>query len=288
MGMRTGITGAAVAVLAMTILYGCGPGFPIMTGEQAALVENVERLVKENAEIKKRLLAIEGGAGDGGLDDMRRSMAETTAEIEEVRRELSFVQGAIEESDHDNERIKEFISASDESARALKERLAAMDEALAANAKRLAELSASIEAMKAAPARPAAEETAGPAAETPEDVYARGYKLTMDKDYPAALKTFRRFLAENKKHKLAGNAQYWIGEIYYARGSWERAILEFNGVIKDYPKSEKVPGALLKQGFAFANLGSKKEARVLLREVVEKYPGSREAGLAKKRLKDLN
>ena len=80
------------------------------------------------------------------------------------------------------------------------------------------------------------------------------------------------------------NAQYWLGEIYYAKGDWEMAILEFDKVIKKYPNAEKAPASLLKQGFAFEKLGSTKEATVLLREVMDKYPKSSEASIAKKRL----
>jgi TolA-binding protein len=48
-----------------------------------------------------------------------------------------------------------------------------------------------------------------------------------------------------------------------------------------------VPAALLKQGFAFAELGEKINARLVLQEVAEKYPNSPEAAKAKLRLKAL-
>jgi TolA-binding protein len=54
-----------------------------------------------------------------------------------------------------------------------------------------------------------------------------------------------------------------------------------------YPQSDKVPAALLKQGFAFAELGEKVNARLVLQEVVEKYPQSPEAARAKQRLKAI-
>jgi TolA-binding protein len=43
----------------------------------------------------------------------------------------------------------------------------------------------------------------------------------------------------------------------------------------------------LKQGFAFAELGEKVNARLILQEVVEKYPQSAEAVRARQRLKSL-
>ena len=63
-------------------------------------------------------------------------------------------------------------------------------------------------------------------------------------------------------------------------------MLEFNEVLKKYPKSNKVPAALLKQGMAFSELGNKKEARLVLEKVVDKYPKTEEADRAKKMLRE--
>src|SRR3989338_7662626 len=44
---------------------------------------------------------------------------------------------------------------------------------------------------------------------------------------------------------------------------------------------------LLKQGFAFAELGDKVDARLILQELVDRYPQAPEAGKAKQKLKAL-
>jgi len=43
----------------------------------------------------------------------------------------------------------------------------------------------------------------------------------------------------------------------------------------------------LKQGFAFADMGEKVNARLVLQEVVEKFPQSAEAERARQRLKAI-
>jgi len=68
---------------------------------------------------------------------------------------------------------------------------------------------------------------------------------------------------------------------------YDQAILEFDAVRRKYPKGDKVPAALLKQGFAFAELGDKVDARLILQELVDRFPQSEEAGRAKQRLKTL-
>jgi TolA-binding protein len=64
--------------------------------------------------------------------------------------------------------------------------------------------------------------------------------------------------------------------------------LSYETLIKEYPHNEKVPGALLKQGLSFAEIGDKKTAKVILDKLIEKYPDSREAALAKKKKAELD
>ena len=64
-------------------------------------------------------------------------------------------------------------------------------------------------------------------------------------------------------------------------------ITEYQKAIENYPKGNKVPASLLKQGFAFLNIGDQTNARLILRELVDKYPESNEAKVAGKKLNEL-
>ena len=44
----------------------------------------------------------------------------------------------------------------------------------------------------------------------------------------------------------------------------------------------------LKQGYSFIEMGDKKAARGILEQLKEKYPKSKEAALAKKKLEEMN
>ncbi len=48
-----------------------------------------------------------------------------------------------------------------------------------------------------------------------------------------------------------------------------------------------MPAALLKQGFAFAELGDKVDARLILQELIARYPQSKEAVKAEEKVKAL-
>lgn len=102
-----------------------------------------------------------------------------------------------------------------------------------------------------------------------------------------AQKEFTEILTRFPKSAVAGNAQFWLGEIYYRGNSYEKAILEYQKVIEKYPKGSKVASALLKQGLAFEKLGQKSNARLVLEDLVKRYPGSSETLIAQKKLRQM-
>jgi tol-pal system protein YbgF len=123
--------------------------------------------------------------------------------------------------------------------------------------------------------------------ETGEGLYTRAKQLFDKGEYEDSRELFRSFLKQYPKSKKADNAQFWLGEIYYREKWYEKAILEYQKVIEDYPKGNKTSSALLKQGFAFLNLGDKANARLILKELIRKFPDSNEANVAKNKLKTL-
>ena len=77
---------------------------------------------------------------------------------------------------------------------------------------------------------------------------------------------------------------YWVGEAFFGEKKYENAILQFQEVVQNHRSHPKAAAALLKQGLAFRALGDDKNARVILQQVVERYPNSDEAKKAKERL----
>jgi tol-pal system protein YbgF len=134
---------------------------------------------------------------------------------------------------------------------------------------------------------PATEPHAGkPTTEqTPDGLYAAAKQRFDRGEYEDARQLFQALLEQHPKSDNADNAQFWIGEIYYHEKWYEKAILEYQKVIENYPKGNKVRSALLKQGLAFSNLGDGDNAKLILKELVRKYPNSEEANIAEKKLK---
>ncbi len=117
--------------------------------------------------------------------------------------------------------------------------------------------------------------------------YLGARKYLERRNFREAIARLNEFLKNHPQSEFADNAQYWIGESYYALKEFDRAILEFDAVRRKYPSGEKVPAALLKQGFAFAELGDKVDARLILQELIARYPPSKEAVKAKQKVKAL-
>lgn len=99
-----------------------------------------------------------------------------------------------------------------------------------------------------------------------------------------AVQTLRGFVNKNPRSDVAPYAQYWIGESYYSQGKFNEAILAYNEVLVGSPKSDRVPAALLRQASAFAELGDKIDARLILQKLISEHPASREAARAKQQL----
>jgi tol-pal system protein YbgF len=120
-----------------------------------------------------------------------------------------------------------------------------------------------------------------------EDLYRDAYETFQKGDFESARRKFEVFLKQHPNTGLSDNAQFWIGETYFLRKDFERAILEYEKMITKYPEGDKMPAALLKQGLAFLELGDKVNGRNLLRRVTERYPHSEQAEIAKKRLETI-
>jgi len=106
-------------------------------------------------------------------------------------------------------------------------------------------------------------------------------------NYSLAVMGFREFLKRAPASELADNAQYWVGEAFYAQRDFDQAVQEFLKVKEGYPRGDKLPAALLKVGYSFIQLGDRASARRYLKQVTDQFPNSDEAGLAKSKLRGL-
>lgn len=105
--------------------------------------------------------------------------------------------------------------------------------------------------------------------------------------FKEAAQTLKAFVTANPKSAYAANAQYWIGESYYAMRDFPAAITEFQKVVKSFPKSEKTAASLLKQGFSFFEMQALDESKAFLTKLIAQFPGTNEAVRASDRIREI-
>jgi len=120
-----------------------------------------------------------------------------------------------------------------------------------------------------------------------ESLYAVAYQTFKDGHYDKSRTEFKNFLAAYPNTEYAGNAQFWIGECYFFEKNYEQAILEYEKVAKNYPKGDKFPYALLKQGLSFLNLKDKTSAKLILQQVIKDFPNTNQARIARVKLQEI-
>ena len=109
-------------------------------------------------------------------------------------------------------------------------------------------------------------------AASPKQDYEAAYGHLLRQDYGAAEAAFEDFLKNHSADPLAGNAQYWLGETHFVRGSYKPAAAAFLKGYQNYSKSNKAPDSLLKLAMSLDRLGQKDAACSSFGELVTKFP----------------
>ncbi|OGQ76444.1 MAG: tol-pal system protein YbgF, partial [Deltaproteobacteria bacterium RIFOXYA2_FULL_42_10] len=249
---------------------------------------SLEETIKKGVELQtKRLEAIN--------ESLQKDRANLNASIDRVRENIAFLNGKFGEVEAAIKNARDDAAALQEKVidkKELDNKFGSIQNLLVALEKRLLLLEEKLTTLEQAQKASVSDEAQKEAQKEEllpkaDELYNEALRLTKDKDYSNAIEKFAKFISLFPEHDLAQNAYYWLGEIYYAQKDYEKAVLEFNEVVKKYPNGKKVPASLLKQGMAFNELGNKKEARLLLERVRDKYPKTEEADKAKKMLREL-
>ena len=138
------------------------------------------------------------------------------------------------------------------------------------------------------PIQPVQPQVAPPApaasrAGNPEQEYNAALATFRSREHGQAVLDFIDFIAKYPKHALAGNAQYWIGEAYWAQRDYRQALVEFEKVSEYGPG--KAPDALVKIGLCHARLRNASRAEQAWQRVIREYPKSEAAVLAQSLLR---
>jgi tol-pal system protein YbgF len=118
-------------------------------------------------------------------------------------------------------------------------------------------------------------------------LYEQGLDGLKAGSYDDSIQTLRTFIHENPTSRHADDAQYWIGEGYFRKGQYHRAIIEFQQVANSYGTGDRAAAALVRQAEAFQLVGDRVDARLSLQKVINRYPGTDEAASASRMLGEI-
>jgi tol-pal system protein YbgF len=116
-------------------------------------------------------------------------------------------------------------------------------------------------------------------------LYEKAYSYYQKGDLQNAKKLFEEYIKKFPKGNWLGQAYFWIGEIYFKEQKYEEAILNYQKLIELPGWNPLKPSAMLKQAQAFKALGDTEASKILLKKLINQYPQSKEAEVAKKLLK---
>lgn len=236
-------------------------------------------------------LAIQIATLQSQLTELQRSGEETRAEIKRLAELVAEQNALLRKAAADKRQQDEAVTVG---LRELGERLSELAESFEAIKTQTA-LSLPAATEPAAPAAAAAPGATGvapvpgasappPPVQAPRELYSQAYADFARGNYDLAMQGFAEYLRAYPGTDFADNAQYWIGECQYGKKLYSEAIDAWNLLLKDFPSSDKVPDARVKKGMALERLGRRSQALVEYRFVVDRYPTSQAARIARERL----
>jgi len=115
-------------------------------------------------------------------------------------------------------------------------------------------------APKSKPANKNTTKLKAPEGVAPKDLYEQALNDLKGNKLDDSEQKFMQFLNSYPKDTLAGNAQYWLGEVYYKKQDFAKSAVAFKEGYSKYPEGTKGPDCLLKLGLSMKALGKKEEA----------------------------
>lgn len=112
-----------------------------------------------------------------------------------------------------------------------------------------------------------------------QQIYDEGLEAVKISDYAVAEQRFNEILKKAPNDKLAGNAQYWLGEVFYGQKNYQKAAVAFAKVIEKYKDGPKGPDSLLKLGMSMQNLKKNTEACQAFKSMKTEFPKAEKAVL---------
>ena len=81
---------------------------------------------------------------------------------------------------------------------------------------------------------------------------------------------------------MLAEKELYIADFYYRTDKWQHALVRYEKYLKEFPKHDQRPHALLRAGLAAEKFGDPSKKNTLLRQLISEYPNSKEAKTAQR------
>jgi tol-pal system protein YbgF len=145
------------------------------------------------------------------------------------------------------------------------------------------------ESAPAVPALPVSQPANQAGAQTPplKETFQAGVRDYNAARYEVAAGEFQDVLHYYPLDEMAGNAQFYLGEIAYRQKNFSGAVKAYNAVLEGFPGSPKAPAAQLRKSLALLQMDKKEAAITELRLLIRRHPQTPEAAQARAKLSAL-
>ena len=120
-----------------------------------------------------------------------------------------------------------------------------------------------------------------------QETYQAGLRDYNSARYEVAAGEFHDVLTYYPQDDLAGNAQFYLGEIAYRKGDYSTAIKYYDAVLEQFAGSPKAPASQLRKGQAELDSNQRDAGIRDLRNLIQRYPDTPEAAQGRSKLNGM-
>ena len=114
--------------------------------------------------------------------------------------------------------------------------------------------------------------------------YMSGVFAYQREDFPMALDYFSNLVLDKSTKDITNNVLYWMADSYQQLGDFNNALISLEKILED-PDSDHIDDALIKKGLLHRKLGQMEESLILFNQLVNNFPRSEYAKLARIEIK---
>jgi TolA-binding protein len=259
-----------VSVSAAVLVFGGCWGRQYWSAPESTLATEtkVDSLLGENAILQRRIYHLETML-EGQQEQLRRSGARTSMDLEEIKDQINALYVMLEEGQQAP--VQRSVRHPSAQIPVIPD-MASSPDSLPVTGGEAVSLSDSAAAAVSVP--------------TPEEMYRQIYLDFSRMEYEIALEESEEFLSEYPGDPMTEEVRFVRGECYLELDKDHDALREFSTILQDYPRGRKTPAVLLRMAITYDRTGDSELAQGVADRLLREYPDSEEAAEVRERFGD--